>query len=90
MEKDFYERRTKGEQSVYLRDVTGIRQYGNEVTKLDKFLSPYIGKDYSRHGSEHGYELLSMGMTYLYNKPNELTKDKDYMNFVLGCLAYKG
>ena len=92
LEKEFYDRRTGNEPSVKLRDVTGNLNYrSNEVTKLDKFLSPYMGKDYSlRDGADHNYELLSMGMTYLYNKPNELTKDKDYMNFVLGCLAYKG
>ena len=92
IEKEFYERRTRDESSVRLRDVTGNLNYrSNEITKLDKFLNPYMGKDYSlRDGDDHNYELLSMGMTYLYNKPNELTKDKDYMNFVLGCLAYKG
>lgn len=92
IEKEFYERRTGNESSVSLRDVTGNLNYrSNEITKLDKFLNPYMGKDYSRRdGDDHNYELLSMGMTYLYNKPNELTKDKDYMNFVLGCLAYKG
>lgn len=92
IEKEFYDRRTKNESSVSLRDVTGNLNYrSNEVAKLDKFLNPYMGKDYSlRDGDDHNYELLSMGMTYLYNKPNELTKDKDYMNFVLGCLAYKG
>ena len=92
IEKEFYERRTGDESSVRLRDVTGNLNYrSNEITKLDKFLNPYMGKDYSlRDGDDHNYELLSMGMTYLYNKPNELTKDKDYMNFVLGCLAYKG
>ena len=91
-QKEFYERRTGNESSVSLRDVTGNLNYrSNEITKLDKFLNPYMGKDYSRRdGDDHNYELLSMGMTYLYNKPNELTKDKDYMNFVLGCLAYKG
>lgn len=91
LEKEFYDRRTKGEDAEYLRKLTGNSRYGwNEIAKPDKFLNPYMGKDYSRRdGKDASYELLSMGMTYLYNKPNELTKDKDYMNFVLGCLAYK-
>ena len=91
LEKEFYDRRTKGEQSQSMRSLTGNRDYGwDEVAKPDKFLNPYMGKDYSSRGAGHDYELLSMGMTYLYDKPDELTKDKDYMNFVLGCLAYKG
>ena len=48
-----------------------------------------MGKDYSNRSKNPNYELLSMGMTYLYNKPDDLVKDKDYMNFVLGCLAYR-
>ena len=90
LEREFYDRRTKGEEAVSLRQLTG-KPYGyREYAKPDKFLSPYIGKDYSARGRDHDYEVLSMGMTYLYDKPEELVKDKDYMNFVLGCLAYKG
>jgi hypothetical protein len=90
LEREFYDRRTEGEEAVSLRQLTG-KPYGyREYAKPDKFLSPYIGKDYSARGRDHDYEVLSMGMTYLYDKPDELVKDRDYMNFVLGCLAYKG
>ena len=91
LEKEFYDRRTKGEESRALRVLTGDPNYDyREYAKPDKFLHVYMGKDYSSRGAGHDYELLSMGMTYLYDRPDELTKDKDYMNFVLGCLAYKG
>ena len=91
LEKEFYDRRTKGEESRALRVLTGDPNYDyREYAKPDKFLHVYMGKDYSARGRDHDYELLSMGMTYLYDRPDELTKDKDYMNFVLGCLAYKG
>ena len=91
LEKEFYDRRTKGEESRALRVLTGDPNYDyREYAKPDKFLHVYMGKDYSSRGPGHDYELLSMGMTYLYDRPDELTKDKDYMNFVLGCLAYKG
>ena len=90
LEKEFYDRRTKGEEAVSLRELTG-KAYGySERAKPDKFLNPYIGKDYSYRGGNHDYEVLSMGMTYLYDEPETLVKDKDFMNFVLGCLAYKG
>lgn len=90
IEKEFYDRRTKGEKAEFLGKLTG--QYGysrKEIAKPDKFLDPYMGKDYSNSSKNPNYELLSMGMSYLYNKPDQLVKDKDYMNFVLGCLAYR-
>lgn len=88
IEKEFYERRTKGDELRYINDVVENKGYGyDEKTKTDNFVHPYVGKYYK---SERNFELLSMGMSYLYERPNMLTKDKDYMNFVLGCLAYKG
>lgn len=90
IEQEFFDRRTKGEKAEYLGKLTGISGYGrDEIAKPDKFLHPYMGKDYSNRSKNPNFELLSMGMTYLYNKPDQLVKDKDYMNFVLGCLAYR-
>src|SRR5690606_15798190 len=49
---EFWERRTAGEPLVKLADVA-IQRYGSnpgyadeEVTRLDKFLEPYMGKEY--------------------------------------------
>lgn len=96
IEEDFYNRRTKGEQLQKLSVVTGNSNYKfYEVTRVDKFLHPYMGKDYStiRGGvvtkKADAYELLSMGTQYLVTKPHELMKDRDYMRFVVGCLAYR-
>ena len=92
LEEEFYNRRTKGEPLRKLSTVTGISQYKPwEVTKVDKFLDPYMGKDYSgvRGGKADAYELLSMGNEYLISKPHKLKQDPDYMKFVLGCLAYR-
>ena len=86
IEEEFYNRRTKGEKNVSLSRVTNAPYGRSEVTKLDKFIDPYMGKYYK---SGDAYELLSMGMTEIYENPNRLLKDKDYTNFVLGCLAYK-
>lgn len=90
IEQEFFDRRTKGEEAKPLSKLTGKSGYtSDEIAKPDKFLNPYMGKDYSNSSKNPNFELLSMGMTYLYNKPDQLVKDKDYMNFVLGCLAYR-
>ena len=92
IEEDFYNRRTQGEKLQRLSVVTGNYKYKpNEVTRTDKFLNPYMGKDYTDPytGKADSYELLSMGTQYLVTKPHELMKDRDYMRFVVGCLAYR-
>jgi SPP1 gp7 family putative phage head morphogenesis protein len=70
------ERRTAGEKFELLADITGDEEYGSERTKKDEFWNPYIGKDYSKRGSE----VFSMGfqhftsaedMADLYNKDPE-------------------
>ena len=91
-------------------DTTGYKVY--EKTRIDKFLDPYMGKDYayayayahfknvSRWGERfnakdvtekpEAYELLSMGVQTMLESPEKIKQDKDYFNFVFGCLAYKG
>ena len=82
-EAEFYERRTKGEQLQLLSDVTGIGYAPYERTKTDKFLEPYIGKDYGGNA----YELLSMGVEHvLYNRYGRMGKDPDYEAFIIGLL----
>ena len=92
IEEDFYNRRTKGEDLRRLSTVTGKSFFGkDEVTRTDKFLNPYMGKDYTnpKTGKPDAYELLSMGTEYLVTKPDKLMEDRDYARFVLGCLAYR-
>ena len=96
IEEEFYNRRTKGEPLQKLSTITGKKFYKPyEVARVDKFLSPYMGKDYSiiRGGvvikKPAAYELLSMGTQYLVSQPEKLMQDRDYARFVLGCLAYR-
>ena len=113
IEQEFYERRTKGEKLIGMNkaaNTTGYKVY--EKTRTDKFLDPYMGKDYayayaytrfknvSRWGERfnakdvtekpEAYELLSMGVQTMLESPEKIKQDKDYFNFVFGCLAYKG
>lgn len=92
IEEEFYNRRTKGEDLRRLSTVTGKSFFDkNEVTRTDKFLNPYMGKDYTnpKTGKPDAYELLSMGTQYLVTRPDKLMEDRDYARFVLGCLAYR-
>lgn len=96
IEEEFYNRRTKGEPLQKMSTVTGKKFYKPyEVTRVDKFINPYIGKDYStiRGGvvtkKPDNYELLSVGTQFLVSRPEKLMQDRDYARFVLGCLAYR-
>lgn len=85
---DFLNRRTAGESYEKLKDLFPNSGYGdNEVTKKDKFESPYMGKDYDRQGmtqTGRSTEILSMGVEYLWTNPREfLKKDPDYFEFIL-------
>ncbi len=65
----FLDARTAGDQAVRLRDVTKNSAYGtSETTKPDKFMDPYVGKQYSRGASE----VISMGMQFMYENPIQL------------------
>lgn len=83
-EKAFYERRTKGEQLEWLGAVTGNTNYKrSEKTRKDKFIHPYMGKDYGGTA----YELVSMGFEDAFCKPTELAKDPDMQAWIYGILA---
>ena len=76
---DFYKKRTDGEDLVKLRDVTGNPAYGEEEeTRTDKWLHPYMGKEY-----ENASEILSMGMELMYENPAYLAKkDPEMFDFI--------
>lgn len=87
VEHEFYQRRTQGEQLQSLADVTKSASYrSSEKTRVDHFINPYMGKDYGSK-SDSFYELLSMGMEGLYTGSIDLTKDKDFANFILGIVT---
>ncbi len=78
-EKIFYERRTAGEALRWL----GGNYRHDEKARFDKFLNPYIGKDYGGRA----YELVSMGFEYAYTNPTKLWEDEDYATWIYGILA---
>jgi hypothetical protein len=51
----------------------------SEKTRRDKFLDPYMGKDYGRTATE----ILSMGLEMFYADPVQLAEnDPDYFDFI--------
>ena len=83
-EAQFYSRRTAGEKLELMRDVTGNPDYRrDEVTRKDKFLNPYMGKDYGGRC----YELVSMGFQWAYTNPAMLLQDEDMAEWIFGMLA---
>ena len=78
-EKVFYERRTVGEPLKWLG---GNYDY-SEKARFDKFLNPYMGKDYGGTA----YELVSMGFEYAYTNPTKLWEDEDYATWIYGILS---
>ena len=82
LEREFFAKRTKGEELKTLREVTGMNYRDNEVCKRDNFLHAYMGKDYGGNA----YELISMGVEMLYFQPEELKKDPDFAKFILGIV----
>ena len=82
LERQFYEKRTDGEALQRMRDITGLNYGAHEVTRVDDFLNPYIGRDYKGRA----YELLSMGVENLYSGRINLDDDAEYRDFVLGVL----
>lgn len=71
----FYKKRTKGDPLIRLLDGFGV----DELTKKDKFIDPYMGKDYQGRASE----ILSMGLGEFYKNPYRLaSKDPGYFDFI--------
>ena len=77
--QEFYNKRTQGEKNVKLSEATGNKNYGDgEVTKVDKWLNPYMGKEY-----KNASEILSMGMEIMYRNPAYLAKnDPEMFDFI--------
>jgi len=71
----FYKKRTEGESLARLLDGYGA----DELTRKDKFIDAYMGKDYEGKASE----ILSMGLGEFYKNPYRLaTKDPGYFDFI--------
>lgn len=93
----FLQARTKGEKLQRLRDLYPRSRYRlDEVARRDGFLTPYIGKDYSRLGVVRATEVTSMGIELLVARAtnwgtlDEMVRtDLEHLLFVLGQLAGK-
>jgi hypothetical protein len=85
LEAQFFNRRTAGQPEEYLRDITGNASYGDEKAIKDNFANPYMGKKYS-----DSYEILTNGMEQLFFGQEDIRKDTDLMDFILGVLSLGG
>lgn len=93
---DFLERRTKGEADKSLADVRPGWGYDrDEITKEDKFIDPYIGKQYTfptyHNGAttheRYATEVVSMGLEHMYHDPIGFAqKDPDHFAFIYSLL----
>lgn len=81
--KDFLDRRTAGEEPVKLKDLFPGHGYrDDEITKVDKFKEPYMGKIYTR-----ATEITSMGLEGVYKDPLGFAQeDPDYFDFIIDSL----
>ncbi len=86
----FLVRRTEGESLQRMRDITGEDGYADhEVTKKDRFFSPYMGKEYLlSDGSRYATEVSSMLLEQIYSEASKLVaEDPEGFWFALGQLA---
>ncbi|MDD2444862.1 MAG: minor capsid protein [Caldisericia bacterium] len=88
----FYRARTKGEPLRRLTDITGSVGYrSDEVTRVDKFIDPYMGKFYGRGESMAATELVSMGIEMLYSDPVKLARqDPEYFVWIVNVVKGRG
>jgi hypothetical protein len=77
---EFRDRRTAGEEYQPLADLTGNQGYRKEEkAKPDKFIHPYMGKDYGESASE----IFSMGIEEMFRDPVGFAeKDPEMFDFI--------
>jgi len=83
----FLEARTKGEALTPLSTLKpGYGYEPHERARKDKFLDPYMGKDYGLQATE----IVSMGIEYFFADPAALAKaDPEYFDFIFELLRGK-
>lgn len=78
---NFYNRRTAREETVKLKDVHPLNYEDYEVTKVDKWIHPYMGKVYG--SNMYNTEVLSMGLELMHRNPIYLAKnDPEMFDFI--------
>ena len=91
---EFYERRTAGEGLQKMSVVTGNKKYrAVEKTRVDNFMDPYIGKDYTKWSStlqdqeRYATEVSSMALEFLYTDPAMLLiKDPEMFELIIDVI----
>jgi hypothetical protein len=98
---DFLTSRTAGEPDVRLADLYPGRGYGaDEITKPDRFIDPYMGKQYRSSDigvtpelaadpskDHYSTEIVSQGLQRVYETPGELAaRDPEYFKFIVGVM----
>lgn len=78
-EKMFYNKRCGNEPLVWM----GAGYDKDEKTRVDNWLSKYMGKDYGGYA----YEICSMGFEYAYTDLDLLMKDEEFAKFTFGLLS---
>jgi Phage Mu protein F like protein len=80
IERQFYTRRTKTDKLEWL----GPGYEKDEQTRKDKWIDPYMGKEYGT-----AFELLSMGHEAMWDKRyfDYVKKDSEFVRFILGLMA---
>lgn len=80
----YFDSRTAGDKWEKMSVITGQKTYrDDEVAKKDKWLEPYMGKDYNRDYTE----IISMGVQYMYEKPAEFAReDPGMFEFIYNLL----
>jgi len=84
--QDWLKYRTAGEPLKEMKDIYPTHGYDKgELTREDKFMHAYIGKEY---GDKISSEVVSMGFQYLFQKPAEFyKKDPDHFLFTMGLIS---
>jgi len=86
---NFLNRRTAGESAIKMRDARPGMGYDDyEITKVDQFSRPYMGKVYqSKSRGHYATEIVSMGLEELYKDAASFArKDPDYFDFMYSLL----
>ena len=88
-EVNFYNKRTTGEEIVKLKDAHPQLNYLDyEVTKVDKWIHPYMGKVYGNNMTST--EVLSMGLELMYRNPIYLAKnDPEMFDFIYAVVRQR-
>ena len=88
MEWTFLDRRAEGKAAKKLSTLTGNKGYrATEKAVKDRFNQVYTGKVYF-NAPNANWEILSVGMESIVTNSNGiLTRDSDFLHFVIGLLA---